>query len=195
MLLDVGFLLGAIALLGTPGPTNTLLATSGAARGFRNSLPLLAGEVCGYVIAITTLIAVAGPVIGSSPAIALVLHAAVAVYLVMLACALWRQGDRQIGEGKGITLPRVFVTTLLNPKAIIFAFVLLPKEASERMDVLALSLAALSLLILFIGAAWIALGAAIRSGAGAEATGAAAHRVGAVALLVFAGLVGLRAAG
>ena len=43
------FIIVALALLATPGPTNTLLATSGAASGFRKSLVLLLGEFLGYM--------------------------------------------------------------------------------------------------------------------------------------------------
>jgi threonine/homoserine/homoserine lactone efflux protein len=37
------FILAVLALLATPGPTNTLMAAAGAQRGLVRSLPLLAG--------------------------------------------------------------------------------------------------------------------------------------------------------
>ena len=41
------FVLAAMLLLGTPGPTNTLLWVSAATTGTRRSLPLLLGELAG----------------------------------------------------------------------------------------------------------------------------------------------------
>jgi len=46
------FAFAVIAILATPGPTNALLATAGAANGLRRSLPLVPAELAGYVIAI-----------------------------------------------------------------------------------------------------------------------------------------------
>lgn len=46
------FAFAVIAILATPGPTNALLATAGAANGLRRSLPLVPAELAGYLIAI-----------------------------------------------------------------------------------------------------------------------------------------------
>jgi len=43
-----------ITILLTPGPTNTLLASSGIQAGIKRSLKLIPAEVIGYFIAITT---------------------------------------------------------------------------------------------------------------------------------------------
>jgi hypothetical protein len=61
------FTLAVLAILGTPGPTNTLLATSGAGVGLRRSLVLLPAEACGYLISILLLGLVLGPVVAASP--------------------------------------------------------------------------------------------------------------------------------
>ena len=58
----LAFILAVLGLLATPGPTNTLLAASGAAVGLRRSLHLIPAEVSGYLCSILALALVLGPV-------------------------------------------------------------------------------------------------------------------------------------
>ena len=72
-------------LLAMPGPTNTLLATSGAGIGISRSLHLLAAELFGYLAAIALLRLALGPVVSGIPLAAVVLRVAVSVYILGLA--------------------------------------------------------------------------------------------------------------
>jgi threonine/homoserine/homoserine lactone efflux protein len=184
MMNSTTFLLGALALLATPGPTNTLLATSGAARGLRASLGLLGGELLGYLLAITVLIVAVGPMIAAMPAFGIVLRVIVGLYVLYLAWALWQQSRIDVADTRPVTPLRVFVTTLFNPKAAIFAFTLLP-SASGLSELLP-RLAVLSLLIVTVGLCWILGGASLKRGLRPQ-TG---YRAGAVALALIAVMIG-----
>jgi threonine/homoserine/homoserine lactone efflux protein len=184
------FVIGALALLATPGPTNTLLATSGATSGFRKSLVLLCGELSGYLIAIAVLIAAIGPIVALMPGVAFALRIAVGLYLLRAAWKLWRHTDMSLPGQRVITIQQVFVTTLLNPKAIIFAFTLIPFGGSGDLARSVPWIGILSLLIVMIGACWIAAGAAVQSSVKGGAGAQACCRVGAIALMLFAALIG-----
>jgi threonine/homoserine/homoserine lactone efflux protein len=190
----VTFVLGALALLATPGPTNTLLATSAAANGLRPSLGLLAGELLGYLLAIVALRVGFGPIIAAMPAFATALSAVVCTYLLYLACMLWRHGERQ-STGAPVSWQRVFVTTLLNPKAVVFAFTLLPSRSFESWAELLHWLGVLSVLIVAVGASWMIIGASLRRGTRRMGGPRVAYRAGAVALVLLAGVVSGRVAG
>ncbi|MGJ4926725.1 LysE family translocator [Bradyrhizobium sp. HKCCYLS2038] len=178
------FVLSAAALLATPGPTNTLLATAGAGRGARASLSLLLAELSGYLLAIATLRLVLGPVLAAAPLFGQALRFAVVLYLLQLAVALWRNGSDHAGEVAPVTFQRVLVTTLLNPKAIIFAFTLLPPAelaADLRPFVLALACSTI-----VIGGGWIVLGATLRRGLAAHVPARIGYRCSAAALAMLA---------
>ena len=157
------------------------------------SLPLLAAELGGYLLSILLLRSVLGPLMAEAPLLGAALRVAVAIYLVHLAGRLWRHGARDIGDRAPVTFGRVLITTLLNPKAIIFAFTLLPLQIGG-LDLLPW-LRALAALIVTIGACWIALGASL--GRGLEGIGhpELIYRSGAIALLVLAGIIGAHSVG
>jgi threonine/homoserine/homoserine lactone efflux protein len=185
------FVAASVALLATPGPTNTLLATSGAGIGVRWSIPLLAAEFCGYMIAIALLRAFIGPVVAAIPAFEILLRIAVVAYLLYLAAMLWIHGAAGIDGASPVTLSRVFVTTLLNPKGIIFAFTILP----QGIDLLPLApwLAGLAVLIVAIGGAWIVAGAWLRRGLGGVIPSSLGYRTSAIVLILLAGIVSAHA--
>ncbi|MGY3448536.1 LysE family translocator [Bradyrhizobium sp. USDA 4353] len=178
------FLAASIALLATPGPTNTLLATAGASRGVSASVRLLLAELTGYLLAILALRVVLGPALAAMPMIGHVLRIAVVLYLLHLAVALWRHGGGGSSDAMPVTLRRVFVTTLLNPKAIIFAFTLLPAESGAAH--LLPFVIALGLSIATIGCGWIVLGASLRHGLSGVVPARLGYRCSAAALALLA---------
>lgn len=179
----LSFLLAAALILATPGPTNVLLATSGAISGFRASLYLLVGAACGYLIAIYAVRLVLGPVIEQFPALAIALKVAIALYLVFLAIMLWRRPLVIDEAARPVTLSNVFVTTLLNPKALVFALTVFPREA----ELLLSRTLTFSALVFITGGAWIILGAVVRGVSGPHA----GHipRVASIVLIGFAGVI------
>lgn len=175
------FLLGVVTLLGAPGPTNTLLALSGAAAGVRRSLPLLAAELIGYLIAIGIIRLLLEPALVVQPILGSAVKVAAALYLGWLALRLWRPASPASPKSV-VSAASVFVTTLLNPKALVVALAMLPAGPDVW-----LPLAAFSFVALGTGLGWIVIGS--RIGAAAGARSAIVPRVAAVALAGFAGLL------
>lgn len=179
------FTLAVLALLATPGPTNTLLATAGASVGFRRALPLVPAEAAGYLIAIGTIGYLLGPAVAASPLLALVLRLAVGLYLLHLAVKLWNGASRSTQAAGLITPARVFLTTLLNPKAIVFALGIVPLQAENSW----LYLATFAGLVTGVAAAWIGVGALMGRAMDAAGRGALVPRIGAGAVSAFAVLL------
>ncbi len=119
------FLAAVLGLLLAPGPTNTLMGIAGAQRGLGHVARLLPAELAGYLTAILPLALLGGQVIDRFPAFALGLKMAAAVWIMILAVNLWRVGAGGGWDG-GVDARRIYVTTVLNPKALIFGLVLLP---------------------------------------------------------------------
>jgi threonine/homoserine/homoserine lactone efflux protein len=176
------FALAVLTILGTPGPTNSLLATSGAMHGIRGSLLLIPAETAGYLIAIMALGLVLGPLVTASPLLSAGLRAAVGAYLLLLALRLWRRGSL-VEEGLAPVTPwQVFLTTLLNPKAIVFALGVMPFGAPRLWPYLA----GFVLLLVCVALGWIVIGAALGGLAQSRGLGRLVPRMGATAVGTFA---------
>jgi threonine/homoserine/homoserine lactone efflux protein len=181
----LSFALAVLALLLTPGPTNTLLAASGASIGFRRSIPCIAAEILGYGIAVTVMVTVA-PFLFGPAGVSMTLRVVCGLYLVWTAWKLWTW-PVALEQTPAVGFRRVFVTTLFNPKSVVMTFLLLPNPGTQgepaRMLPYVLVLAAF---ILMAGTTWIAAGALLRSGTGGRIRIAAVRKTSSVVLATFA---------
>jgi threonine/homoserine/homoserine lactone efflux protein len=185
----VAFALAALALLATPGPTNTLLATSGAAAGFARSIRLVLAETLGYTFSITMLALLIGPIVNASQALGIALRLGCGLFLLYAAWRLWREGATALTSTEPVAFRRVLIATALNPKAVIFAFVILPHLSNGEVQAALPYFAALIAMIALVGSGWIAAGAVLRAGRGTLLSAGAARRGGALILCGFAALI------
>jgi len=150
----LSFVAASLAVLLMPGPTNTILAGSGGATGFRRAAALPVAEAVGYSIAVGAFLA-ASSFLSTVPFALPTLKAIAAVWLLITAYTLWRQPVvPDLTERRGAFV-RVLVTTLLNPKAMLVGTVLIPGMAGDRQGLAAAVFVGLSILA---GIGWVALG-------------------------------------
>jgi threonine/homoserine/homoserine lactone efflux protein len=160
----VAFLSAVLALLIAPGPTNTLMGVAGAQAGVGRVVRLLPAELAGYLTTILPLVWLGAEMLARWPAASLVLKLAAAVWVMSLAVRMW--GLRSAGvASRPVTARQVFVTTMLNPKALVFGLVLLPAPGEADF---APRLALFCLMVCCVALLWGAAGALTQLGAGAE---------------------------
>lgn len=181
------FTLAVLAILLTPGPTNSLLATAGATDGWRRSLVLVPAEISGYLISITTLMLLAAPLVAASTFVAAILKVACGLYLGYAAWRLWSSKLSQV-DGQQIRFRYVFITTLLNPKGLLFAFGVFPVSGPHEGGVI-FRLTIFAGVCVIVANVWIACGAFLRSRTAAHLTSGAFLKVAAAVLAFFAVLL------
>jgi threonine/homoserine/homoserine lactone efflux protein len=160
-MIDLGAFIPAVAaILATPGPTNTLLAGSGAQAGFRRSLPLIPAELCGYALAIAGWGLFLEPASAALPWLKPFLRLACSGYLMLVGWRLWRDAEEAL-SGTGFGARRVFAATLLNPKALLFAAILFPEAAFRDPAVFLQAMGSFAAIIVPIALAWIGFGSAL----------------------------------
>jgi len=126
--------LAILALLVTPGPTNTLMFLAGAERGLTRALRLIPAELAGYLLTVVPLVLVGAPLLQEHPGARAVLALAAGFWVAVLALRLWRLPRAEEGRA-AIGAASVFTTTLLNPKALIFGLVLLPHPEHAAVNI------------------------------------------------------------
>jgi threonine/homoserine/homoserine lactone efflux protein len=178
-----------LLLLATPGPTNTLLFVAGGERGAR-ALALVPAEVAGYLATVLPLGLAGAALVQAVPGLHAALALGAGLWVAWLAHALWRPQARA-GGGR-VTAGRVVLTTLLNPKALIFGLVLLPAGGAGAMAGHAALFAAC---VAGVGAAWTLGGALVARGGAAPARLTLVRRGAAVWLAVVAAGLLARGAG
>jgi threonine/homoserine/homoserine lactone efflux protein len=182
------FVLAVLVVLLTPGPTNTLLVIAAATNGRRRALFLIPAEILGYFISICALILIVGRAIALSPALGMSLRIGCALYLAYIAYALWHgSGDSNVQ--RSTRFQDVFVTTLLNPKALVFALAIFPNSPQETFGSLWPYFAAFGATCIVVACIWIGFGTILRAGVASYLSQARFQRFGAIVLGCFATLL------
>ena len=159
------------------------MAVAGATLGVSRGLRLIPAEVAGYLASISLLIFTFQPVFAAFPLAAAVLRFGCGSYLAILALTVWRASACDAGHTSFVSFQRVFTTTLLNPKSLIFAFQIFPTEGIR------LTLAFLGMFALICSATaslWIYLGSTLRLRTEAFLTAVVIRRTTAMVLGLFA---------
>ncbi len=153
-----------VTILLTPGPTNTLLASSGIQVGLRKSFRLIPAEAFGYLISITLWGFLIGKISVHLPLLPTVLKLFSAGYILYLALRLWRTATVvENFNQKGIRARELFVATLLNPKALLFASAIFPAIAWTNPQYYAAHMLVFLLLIVPIAFFWTFIGSILAS--------------------------------
>lgn len=145
--------IAVLVLLLTPGPSNTLVLLAGAERGIAGALRLVPAELGGYVLTILPLTLFGAAVLARHPTLHSGVTLAAAVWVTVLAIRLWRVADGD-GRATSVNAQTLFLTTTLNPKALIFGLVLLPSP-----DRLGTHLALFASLVVVVAMVWAGIGA------------------------------------
>ncbi|MBP2559549.1 threonine/homoserine/homoserine lactone efflux protein [Neorhizobium galegae] len=176
------FTLAILLLLCTPGPTNTLMALGGYVGGWLKALPLIGGELGGYLLVIVPAATLAAPFFDAYPQALVWTKLAAGVWVLYLGYRLW-MSERQAKDAMEVSVRQVFVTTVLNPKALIVALVIMPHGGfTELVPWLALFAG----LVLLAANGWIAFGSLMRRTERFEVKPIVVRRLAATCLLLFA---------
>lgn len=180
------FVLGVGIVLITPGPTNTLLAAAGLQQGVRRALRLAGAEVAGYVVAISIWGSFLAHAVHAWAWLPSLVRMASCFYVAYLAVRMWRT-TLAIEAASPMTIGpcTLFVATLLNPKAILFAGTIFPSTAFVYVADYMAAMGMFLCLVLPIGLAWIAFGAALGRGRFAWISAEGMQRCASVVLAAF----------
>ena len=140
-----------LALLATPGPTNTLLVLSGAESGGRQALLRLLTVLAAYLATVVPLALVGQELQESWPLLRPLVAVAAGLWVARLAVKLWH--PPQGGQTGTVGVAALAMTTLLNPKALVFGLVLLPSP-----DRLGANLILFAIEVLAVSTLWLAAG-------------------------------------
>jgi len=153
----------ASMILVAPGPTNTLLLSSGIDNGFRSSWYLVIAETLGYVIAISIWGSFLVSLATANPWLLDVVRLFCSAYIFYLATRLWKSTNFGKNLNKPIGFRDLFIATMLNPKALLFASAIFPPLAFVSLEFFCLSMLVFIAMTLSIGSGWLAMGGILRS--------------------------------
>lgn len=183
------FLFAVLALLLAPGPTNTLIGLAGAQSGLRSLRRLLPAELIGYLTTVVPAAWFGTMIIEFWPPATGLLKMVAGAWVMYLAIRLW--GPRSdVLRNDEVTAKRVYITTVLNPKALIVAFVLLPPPTDAQFQ---LKLALFCVVASGVALLWGAFGTVAQPNVGGSNRLTAIRRAASIWLAIVSGSLFLAA--
>lgn len=185
-LLKMAFYVALVLIV--PGPTNTLLLSSGLKVGWRGSLPLVVAEALGYMVAISAWGMVVLSFAATRPWLMDAIKLVSSAYILWLALKMWtRSRALHTGDGRPVGFRDVFLTTLMNPKALLFASTMFPLEAFQSLAYLWHALLVFAAVSAPIGIGWSGLGGLLTSQRSWAVHTSTFLRLASLVLLTFSG--------
>lgn len=180
------FVLAIIVVLMIPGPTNALLASSAHQQGIAKASLLLPAQLLGYLYAIhlwALLIHLTQPI---WPNLENLLHFFSMLYVFWLAFHLWKSSHLKTHNQKyvGIRPRQLFISTLKNPKAILFSAGIFPAETWTDPRCFILVSAIFCLVLVPTALFWMLFGRAILAGQSQQIKADLLYKGSAMMLLV-----------
>lgn len=147
-----------------PGPTNTLLLSSGLQVGMRGAWRLVTAEALGYVAAVSAWGFFLGALAEGIPWLLCAARLGSSIYILVLALKMWTRSRASLNLPVGpVRFRELFLATLLNPKALLFASALFPIEAFQSAGHFASAMAAFLMVLVPIGIGWSFFGSLLMS--------------------------------
>ncbi|KND61951.1 CmaU [Candidatus Burkholderia verschuerenii] len=179
--------LGIAVLLITPGPTNTLLAAAGMQSGARRAMPLIMAELAGYLASISAWGWLVTRIADGFAWVPLCLRILSVGYVAILAVRMWRASAQAgLAHGAPVSMRSLFVATLLNPKAMLFASAIFPAAAFTALAAYLPAMSLFTLALLPVALGWIMLGAGLGRGRRSVLGTQRMYRIAAFVLGLFA---------
>ncbi|MFA8328626.1 LysE family translocator [Burkholderia ubonensis] len=174
-------------VLATPGPTNTLLLSSGIKAGFRQSWRLLVAEATGYGFSISLWGFFVAAFAATRPWLYDALKLGSSAYIFYLALLLWKSPRFDEMQSSPIGFRDMFVATTMNPKSILFATVIFPTQAFASAPLYLCAISVFTALAVTIGSMWLTIGGVLKARRSLAAHTATVLRGASVVLLMFSG--------
>jgi len=149
----------AFVLLAIPGPTNLLLMDNQRRRGALGSVAIV---VLAYTVSVSVLTVAFAPLTTAWPQLSWWIRIGVAVWLAMLAFDAVSRKSAAVPDDDRRELATLFVTTLVNPKALVLAFGILNKSRETLANLL--QLPALWIAAAAAASVWLFLGRCVQRG-------------------------------
>lgn len=125
----------------TPGMCMTLAFTLGLTQGYRRTLFMMAGEMVGVAVVISTTVLLLAWLLALDPIYFQVLSVVGGGYLLWIAWQLWHAKDHFAARKDGAVLGRRalaglgFMTAVMNPKGWAFMLALLPNFIDPQLAI------------------------------------------------------------